>query len=447
MTFFGRLQKWLFPRPSTTFLFWVTFLALVIRLVWNLVIHPPGDFVTSDMRSYWGQSNALLNAPWRKDGSSVVFPYGTGLLLTLVRFVFGTENHVALALVYALLGTLLVPFVFYLAERLTKGYILPRIAAVVTCIYYPFISYGGYYLSELPYAVCVTASALYCLRLADTGKSRNAFLFGGAVAVGALFRPQILASIPLVFALWIWRRRVWPKWRLGHWFRVAIPLVLVLGISAARFHWHTGRWGLISGNSALNYAFGRCHALTIEARAPHYFASFSPPPMGYLDSRQKHHPDSFIRLDPALGTKHLLRGTMWTPETFEDLTRRCLEKTGVARQVRYALNHIIMIWGFNNGWPDSAEAPWRFFMLASVILHNIVFMPSVVIAMFVAFQGRFSRHALLAFHLWALVLIAVVYFGDVRYRIPYDGLVIVLALDGWRRIGGWFTSRRWRGWV
>ena len=447
MNWFRRLRQGTHPLLAPRFLFRVTLLAFAIRLVWNLVIHPPGDYIMSDMRSYWGQSNALLNAPWRKDGSSTFFPYGTGLLLTTIRKIFGAENHVALAMTYAIVGTLLVPLVFHLAQRLTKGYHLPRIAAIVTCFYYPFISYGGYYLSELPFAVCATASALCCLRLADRGRGLDAFLFGGAIAVGALFRPQILVTLPLIFALWAWRQGSWPRWRIGHWFRVAIPLVFVLGFSAARFHWHTGRWGLISGNSSLNYAFGRCHALTIESRAHNYFATFSPPPLGYLEGREKRHPDSFVRLDPALGLKHSLKGTMWAHETFDDLTRRCIETTGPWRQLRYAIVHVIMLWGFNNGWPDSMDLPWRYFMLAAVIVHNIVFLPPVVIALGAALRRRFSRHAILAAYIIGLLGISVLYFGDVRYRMPYDALLIVLGLDGWRRIGGWLMSRQWRRWA
>jgi len=447
VTLFRRIRQAVFPGPASAFLFWVTLLALVIRLVWNLAIHPPGNFITSDMRSYWLQSSAMLNAPWRKDGSTIFFPYGTASLLTTIRAIFGPNNHVALAIAYACLGTLLVPLVYYLAERLTKARHLPRIAALVTCFYYPFISYGGYYLSELPFAVCVTATAFYSLRLMDKGRGRDAFFLGIVMALGATFRPQLLLSIPLLFAIWIFRRRVWSGFQASHWLRIALPVALVAVFSVARFHYHTGRMGFISGNAALNYAFGRCHALTIESKAPNYFSSFSPPPMGYLEHRDTRYRDAFIRLDPALGAKLSLRGTMWTPETFADVTRKCIEKTGYARQIRYALMHVIMLWGFNNAWPDSGEDLYRYIMLFAVVLHNIVFLPPTIIMLFAAFRRAFFRHALLGVHIAALVVVAIVYFGDVRYRMPYDGLIIVLGLDGWRRIYGWLASRRWYRWT
>lgn len=446
MTFFRRLREAVFPGTASAFLFGATLLALVIRLIWNLALHPPGDFITSDMRSYWMQSSGMLNAPLQKDGSAIFFPYGTATLLTTVRAIFGQDNHVALAILYACLGALLVPLVYFLAARLTHAHQMPRIAALVTCFYYPFVSYGGYYLSELPFALCVTATALYSLRLADRGRARDAFLLGTAIAIGATFRPQILASIPLLLGVWIFRRREWPGFRGGHWFRLAIPIAFVAAFSVARFHYHTGRWGFISGNGELNYAFGRCHAMTIESRAPFYFASFSPPPMGYLEYREKRDPDSFVRLDSALQKKIMLRGTLWTPDTFADLTRKCVETTGYARQMRYALIHVIMLWGFNNAWPDSADDFYRYVMLAAGALHNIFFLLPMSMMFFASFRRAFSRHALLGVHIAALVIIAMLYFGDVRFRVPYDGLMIVLGLDGWRRIYGWLASGRWHTW-
>jgi 4-amino-4-deoxy-L-arabinose transferase-like glycosyltransferase len=446
VTLLSRLRSFVFHRRDGRFLFWITLVALVIRLIWNIAIHSPGDFITSDMQSYWKHSDSMLKDPFRRSGTAVFFPYGPGTLFTLVRLLFGAQNHVALGSVYALLGTLLVPLVYRLAERFSPTARVPRIAAVLTCFYYPFISYGGYYLSELPFAVWLTAATLFTVRLADRGKPRDAWLTGFFVALGAIFRPQILVSLPVLFVLWFWRRKSWPKWRLLHWFRLATPVVLVLAFSAARFHYHTDRWGLISGNGPLNFAFGRCHALEIESRAVAYYASFSPPPMGYLAMRERRHPDSFIRLDPVVGTKVQLHGTMWSPETFGELTKSCIRVTGYARQLRYSTVHVIMLWGFNNAWPDSAQDPFRFFMLAAVIAHNIFLMPPLVIMLIASFRRRFSRQALIGAQIAAIVIVAMLYFGDVRLRVPYDGLAIVLALEGWRRIVGWCASGRWHPW-
>ncbi|MDI1431830.1 ArnT family glycosyltransferase [Polyangium sorediatum] len=426
--------------PRRPFLVAVTLLALALRLVWNLVVHPPEEHLYSDMAGYFERSTALLDAPLRKEPSAVLFPYGTHVLLALVRAVFGRENQAAPAVVYALLGASLVPLVSLLCERIVRGRIAPRIAALLACFYYPWISLGGYFLSELPFTVCVTAAALFSLRLADTGRAREAFLFGTAVALGATFRPQILLSLPLVFLVWLARRRALPRIRLAHFARALVPVLLVLAVSAARFHHHMGRVGLISANGPLNYAFGRCHAVDIEARTRGYVSSFGPPPMGYLAYRDKKYPDAFVRLDAALGPKLTVQGTMWNADPFYALARKCVATTGLVRQARYALSHVIMLWGYNIVWPDSGTDTYRRPMRRAIDLHNVLLLPPMLVAFAASFRRHLARHALLSAHLLALVLVAMLYFGDVRYRVPYDGIVIALAFDGITRGLGWVRS-------
>lgn len=426
------------PLPRRrTFLVAVTLLALALRLVWNFVVHPPADHIYSDMAGYFERSTALLDAPLRKDPSAAFFPYGTHALFGLVRGLFGRENHAALAVVLAALGASLVPLVSLLSEQLGRGRIAPRAAALVACFYYPWISLGGYYLSELPFTVCVTAAALFSLRLADTGRGRDAFFFGLSVALGATFRPQILLSLPLLFLVWLARRRALPRVGPSHLARALVPVALVLAVSAARFHYHTDRLGLVSANGPLNFAFGRCHAVDIEARSRGYYASFGPPPMGYLDKRDKKSPDAFVRLDPAFGRRLSVRGTMWNPEPFEALARRCVAKTGPLRQARYALSHVVMLWGFNIAWPDSGTEAFRRPMRRALDLHNVLLLPPMLVAFAASFRTHLARHALLSAHLVALALVAMLYFGDVRYRVPYDGIVIALAFEGLPRMLGW----------
>ena len=86
-------------------------------------------------------------------------------------------------------------------------------------------------------------------------------------------------------------------------------------------------------------------------------------------------------------------------------------------------------------------------MLAAMAIHNVVFLTPAVIMLLAGFRRGFSRHALLGVHILALVCVVALYFGDVRYRVPYDGLLIVLGLDGWRHILGWVASGRWHRWV
>jgi hypothetical protein len=425
-------------RPHA-FILLVTLAALALRLFYNLRLHPPGLHVYSDMAGYFDRSTSVLDDPFGKQPGDVVFPYGTHLFLAAVRAVFGRQNRAALAVAFAVLGALLVPLVHALAARLSKGRLVPRLAALATCVYFPWIALGGYYLSEIPFAVCLTAAALFALRLADHGRDRDAFLLGVSLALGTAVRPQILLSALLLFLFWLARRRAFPRVRRGHLVRAAIPLLLVLAFSAARFHHHTGRLGLVSANGYVNWAFGRCHATRIDARAPGALARFIPPPMTYLRVHERNHPDTSIRLDPALHLELSVRGAIWQKAPFERLARTCMERTGPLRQLRYALTHVALLWGYNEIWPDSGTPAW-ITMHDWLATQNLLLLPPLLVALALAFGRRHARQGLVAVHLFALFLVAMLYFGDLRFRIPYDGLALVLALDvlhrGGRRLLG-----------
>jgi hypothetical protein len=55
---------------------------------------------------------------------------------------------------------------------------------------------------------------------------------------------------------------------------------------------------------------------------------------------------------------------------------------------------------------------------------------------------------LLALHVWALFVTSMLYFGDTRYRAPYDGILTILAVMMVPEIVGWLRGRveRVRAW-
>jgi hypothetical protein len=208
---------------------------------------------------------------------------------------------------------------------------------------------------------------------------------------------------------------------------VAVPLALVLGASAWRVHWHTGKWGLVSTNGPLNFTFGRCHATGIHARARDGRGFFGPPALGMLHAYGREHKDALFKLDPALGASITFEGHMVDAEPLYTVSRLCVKRTGSFRQVKYAITHVVLLWGYNTIWPDGGK--FRIPMAIAGVAHTALLLPPAALAMFLAFRRRRARTMLLALHVWALVAMAMLYFGDTRYRAPYDGVIIVLAID------------------
>ncbi|MCC6558767.1 MAG: glycosyltransferase family 39 protein [Polyangiaceae bacterium] len=407
------------------FLIAVTLAALAVRLIWNLRIHPPDDYVYSDMAGYAGRAARMLKAPLARSVDEAFFPFGAHYLLAAVKAAFGEDNRAATAIYQALAGTSVVSMMYALSRRLSGGRWVPRIVGAVGAFYYPLYSLGGYYLSETPYSVFLTASALLALRLADEGRRGDAWLLGVVLGLGAWVRPQILMSALFLGLFWLLRRRALPRLRPGLLFRAAIPLCLLLALSAARAKYHSGRYSLVAQNGGVNRVFGRCHNVKTEAVR----AWFGPPPFGQLLAHEKAHPDAWVKLDPALGLELKIRGYMWEERKMDELARKCVEETGWLKQAHYGLNHVILLWGYNTTWPDSGQRRWQAPMRTWNVAHTIAFLPGLSAALGLCFRRRRARHALLAMNVFALMAVAVLYFGDTRFRTPYDPVIIALAVD------------------
>ncbi|MFO0756471.1 MAG: glycosyltransferase family 39 protein [Byssovorax sp.] len=432
-------------------LFMVTVAALSVRLNWNLRIHPPAEFAYSDMGGYIERATAMLTQPWVPRPWFALFPYGTHVFIALVKLIAGKDNKTALGVAFALLGAIAVAYTYATVERFTQRGFARLFAGLVLIFYYPWISLGGYALSETPFAACVAATAFYGLRLADRGRPRDAWLLGISLALGTIMRPQHLVSAAFLLGHWLWRKQAWKNMHRTLWIRVFVPLGVILAFSSVRLYWHTSNhWkggiiGLVSTNGPLNYAFGRCHATGIEANAKDGKGFFGPPPFGSLlyFGKDKAHPP-ILPLDPAMGETVRFSGHMWDAPVIYDVARQCVQKTGYYRQFKYALTHVVLLWGYNIPWPDQGQKPqFRDPMLLWSGLHNIFILPPAALLLFLSFRKKRARMMLVSLHVWAEVLVAILYFGDTRYRVPYDGLLILLAAAGYAAIPSlWRALRR-----
>ena len=403
----------------------VTLLALAARLTWNLWVHPPSDYVYSDMAGYVARADRMLVAPLAKRVDEAFYPYGAHYLLAAVKAAFGKDNHTAGGVYQAVIGALTVTFMTAMSRRLSGRGWVPRLVGLAGALYYPLISMGGYYLSEAPYAFFMTAAALLTLRLADRGLRRDAWLLGLTIALGAAVRPQILMSLPFLGVLWLFRRRALPRIRPGLLVHAAIPLALILAFSAARVHHHTRRVSLVAQNGAVNRVFGRCHNIKTSATR----GWFGPPSLGGLHEYGKRHPDAWIKLDPAMGLELKFSGAMWEEHKLHELADRCIQKTGWLKQAEYGVTHLVLLWSHHVTWPDVGHKRFRPIMRGSNIGTAVGILPGLLVALVLGLRRRFARHGLLGAHVVGLAVVSILYFGDTRYRIPSDPLLVVLAMD------------------
>jgi hypothetical protein len=505
----------------------ITALALVTRLAWNLVIHPPRNYVYSDMGGYFNRADDVVRQPlWATADYLSFFPWGTHAFLGAVKAVFiappawlawfwglfgfhpgGIEacprelkEGVAAAgcapmdVAMALLGVVSVLYTTLLARRITRRgphstassarrwvYVPIGLFAVV---YYPFLAQGGFYMSEVPFLAAFSAATYHSVRLADEGQRRDALLFGLFAGLATIARPQMLMSVALLGVLWLFRRQKLPGATKRNLAFAGLPLALILAFSAIRTTRHIRmhdphEFALVSTNDALNYAFGRCHPVAIEARTKSYKSYFGPPSLGsiYWAGKERARKQQWmpLPLSPAmpddlaceLNKRHLekkeptepciaIEGKMWSRDTLAEVASTCVAKTGLGRQLYYAFSHVVLNVAFNLTWPDSSQKLKKTPFLGLEIstgrpvmelwqtLFGALVFPFALIASILAFTKRRARDGLLSMHLWAAMIVGIVYFGDTRLRTPYDGVLAILAFDLMGRCATWIGARVWR---
>lgn len=422
--------------------------ALAVRLHWNLEVHPLGDYVYSDMNGYVQRAERMLRDFSKPHEYSAFFPFATHWMVAGILWLFD-ELDPAISIWYALMGATTVAMAYAIARRVSPFPIVAPAVGLIGILYYPHFSNGGYILSETPFCLCLTGAVLAVVRMADHGRRRDALLLGLFAGVGALFRPQILLSAAFVGIYWIIRRKALPNIKFKHLLISAIPLAMCLGLGVVHLHHHTERWGLISENGSFNLVMGRCHNSKIESLPDgkgHGKVHFRPPPLLQVvnaeTAARRAGVEPGMRMNAAFGDTFSYKGYIGDKKQHHEYIRRCIQKTGWGQQLAYSWDNMSLLWFHNIPWPDSGPKQWR--PVAQWWNDQVLYwlmVPSWLGLFWVLVPGRrAAKRGLLSVQILALMLQSAIFFGGTRFRMPYDFVLIVLAVESYALVG-------WAAWT
>lgn len=446
----ARLRRFVFDHRWSIAIF---IAALLVRLHWNLVVHPLGEYIYSDMNGYNSRADRLVRDPFTPYEYHAFFPFGTHMLVAGFKVVFGPESFTSISIAYAIGGALCVLAAHRVALSLSSSRWVPAAVGLFGVLYYPHLSIGGYMLSELPFSVFFMLAVWCSVRLLDHGRKRDAILMGGFAGLAALVRPQVLMAVALLAVFWLIRRRALPNVRLVHLALAAIPLAVLLGLSAAHFRFQTGRTGLVSENGPFNMVFGRCHNSKIESLPDgkgHGKVHFRPPEFLQLNNLQdrKHQEGALppVKLDPIIGDVLNYKGYIGDRDRHNAYIRECLAKTTLWRQIEYSYLNVILLWRYNVPWPDSGRAQWREPARWWTKAHEVAFAIPSVLFLVTLGPRRWVRQGWVALHMLAIIVVAAIYFGGARHRASYDLLLLFFAFEVYAAVlaFAWARIQRWR---
>lgn len=458
------------PRAEPVdWVFWSLLVAAVLsRFVWVVWVHPPREHVFSDMAHYVHRAGLVATFEVEAGDRMMVWQaWGTHGLLAIPLLLLGPGQSAleVAGLMWAGFSAATVVLGYQLAQRVLPGPSTPGrvhwlavVVAVALLGWVPLLSHTGFFVSETPYACALLATTLGAVRVRQDG--RGALATGLWAALAFALRPQAAVFFVLLALAWaIERARLGPG-SLGltakHAMLLLAPLLVVVAISMIRVRVHTGRFGGVAENASMNLTAGRCHnivtrAWSSEADLESARQTGAPPPdrrvsLPGFRALGREGPDHPLALRPALGGEAIdLVGYIGDREVHKQIRKRCYAATGVRGQIYYSISNVALLWLVARPWPESSDQKSPQLLPVAMRGRQIAaaLAPLSLLGMFLVLwtwarargEGlhRLTGGAVCALQLASLLIVAAVFFGDPRLRVPYDPYALILAvalLDG-----------------
>jgi 4-amino-4-deoxy-L-arabinose transferase-like glycosyltransferase len=383
------------------------------------VIHPPVDFVYSDMGAYVERAQRLAEGGtlWRADA---FFPPGTHVLLAVPMKLFGSGSAGlwAGAVLWCVLSCLTPLFVWRFARLLLTQAAAALAAAF--CAFWPlYITYGAFFTSEAPSLAFMVAALWAGYRASRESGSLAlgfALLAGVLGGVAIACRPQWILNLMVLAVPFAVRFRRQALALTG----IALGTAVILGSVVVHNSLVAGKLTGLSENSGLNFWMGHCdvHDVTTVDPSQNVSFTFGNPVWAQL----------------GRGGHYYFEGPMvWDQSFFYDLGLRCIQRDGLGH-VRILARNLLDMTATTVPWPQVAENGQRGVVQASNLAYSFL-LPLIVVGSLLLIRrrhalGQPSGEAVMLAHLACVALVAIIYYGDPRMRSSYDvfGLSLLAAL-------------------
>lgn len=404
-------------------------LAFVARLLWAETVLSPFDSIYSDMEGYVSRADALLDGSTPGDPRLLaLFPPGTHTILAIEFRLFGRNAVHTFAVVHSLVDALPAPLCAALILRLIPSLWAAAAAGLAVAFWYPHVAYVGFFSSEVWFSALVVLQTWLAAR--PWARTRSLLLVGMATAATFVVRPQFLLTwglqmIPEGYRFVFRRRRARTFWRIVCF---SLPLALMIGVTATRFHRLSGHWGLIA-ESAGTRLWADTDVCKIESHwqtpdGGHYEYWFSPP------SKPAVKPSDTVSFEGYIVDPHIL----------DQIRRERLRGVSLRDRVARRIGNIELLLVNNLPWPESnyhddvsifrrTDGVSRHHLLED--FRDVLLYAGLPFCLWGLLLGKKNWTLyVLATNLFTIVFTAAFFFGEARYLIPYDPFILLLAVVG-----------------
>jgi hypothetical protein len=389
------------------------------RLIYILVIHPATQHIYSDMQGY--VDRALRSAAGVPENiADTLYPPGTSMFFGVLYRIDPSWALAAIAQWLIALGVM--ALIWQMARRL-YGNGAAVAALVLATSYFPFTHYAALFLAENVFTF-LSLLSFYCLlragQAAGIAALRWALAAGIALALAAAFKNTIVLPAICTAVVWL----VFAKKYGGHggWpmaFGVVIGFsLLIVPLSQRCTRLNEGRFCLVSNNLAMNVLMGH-YGETGEFRwhdrprgITMYFTAVESATRGYTASAD-------FDFGPYDSTLNLRVASDWI-------------SLHPAAALRLSLENVGTLFGRQTFWPAAVYRGVDIGAWSQKFFDALILFPALIVfarrapAMLRRKQDSLPEWLTLApiIGVAASVFLSI---AEVRFRVPFDGLLIVAA--------------------
>ena len=421
-------------RKLTPFLLLIITFGVFWRYYHIFIAHPARDYIYSDMKGYLVRATNFCEKERLENLSDIVYPPGYHLFLGSL---YCADKHWNLLNVaHFILSVAMLGLLYSLASFIYNKN-LALFASATAAIYFPFIDYSAYFLSETLFTALILLGTLLFAKTFFRERTHELFyhyLFAGLVlGLASIVKLQGF-SIALGYgALFFFhqifclvKKRKEERKSLHSFLGFALGLVVVLIPAISRCTTlNKGDLCFVSTNGALNFFIGhypdlRYTKFTDEANGLyHEFGSPS------AAQREK---QTVLSLDVGPYDTKALYKIAWQ--------QVMLSPTSA---LKLSFEHVIDIFGGTRQWPSEHTA-WR----SINDLYRYLYLPLVLFPVIIYILAnsrnylnsskKNKKEFLLIIPIISIIACVFIGTGEARYRVPYDGYFILLALAAWSQL-------------
>ena len=400
----------------------------LFRLIYIFVIRPPTHSVYSDMQGYYERALRFAAGTPENIGDSL-YPPGASMLLGML---YSLDRSLALALIAQWLMSLATMGLVWLIARRIYGRSAAVIALVIATLHFPFTHYASLFLSEPGFTVFVLASIwLLLVALQDQRPHRAlsaALLAGVSVGLATAFKNTMLGPFAItglictVQALRDRERRF-----------IAVAVAVTLGFAAVMVplaerctRLNEGRACLSANNLGMNVLMGHYGEvrdfrwIDQPRNISFYFTAVESSLRGYGGT---------VTLDYGAyeSSRNVALAATWTA-------------AHPVESLQLSLHNVWSLFAAPTFWPLAQFSFGDLGVMSQRLFWIVTLLPALVqLARRAGAMRRFRRDGLPEWLLLApvlgLIVSVFISIAEVRFRVPFDGLLIVLASASWLALG------------